>query len=280
MAARERTKAYNEQLKQRRKGEGTTATTTAKSRPSGPAKPWQTPKRTKKKKTIKEGDTGSNVVESVAHNAPAPAALATNTSSSDQAWYDEGGFGLPPVEQEENATAVVVQVLAARNLYGVPRAPDPEGMRDPFVSIEMVVDVPNVGKKAIHQRSSVKTSVKLSTLNPKFEESLGMALPKDVVLKHASTIIVRVEDNDRFNKQSFLGCVVYVGRIVFVVVLDCLYSLCTHPKITHTTFFLPFAQHAACLLTVLNVPPAHNGTIYYVIPNTANALFEDKCGFV
>ena len=74
----------------------------------------------------------------------------------------------------------------------------------------MVVDVPNVGKKAIHQRSSVKTSVKLSTLNPKFEESLGMALPKDAVLKHTSTIIVRVEDNDRFNKQSFLGCVVYV----------------------------------------------------------------------
>lgn len=214
MTARERTKAYNEQLKQRRAGGGGSEITTTKKskrKSSLPAKPWQTPGR-QKKKNAQEPDISvlsNNIDDHDNSNDSKLSSSNSSNSSGDQAWYDEGGFGLPPVDSSIDATALVIQVLAARDLYGVPRAPDPEpGMRDPYVSIEMLANVPDVGEKAIHLRSSIKTSVKRGTLNPKWEESLGMALPKDERLRSTSSIIIRVEDNDRFNKQNFLGCIV------------------------------------------------------------------------
>ena len=137
------------------------------------------------------------------------AIIIKGASNRDRAWFEEGGFNLTPVATSNEATAIVFQVLAARDLYGVPRAPDPDpGPRDPFVSIEMLVHVPGVGERALHQKSSVKTSVKKSTLNPKWEQDVGLALSMNEEMKRSTKIVIRVEDNDRFAKQSFLGCVV------------------------------------------------------------------------
>ena len=209
MAARERTKKYNEELKQRRNGgsvgEGSGSSgrekitaTKRKGRTAGGPKPWQTPRANKN-----SGETGGFEFVGVSDNN-STTTTAGGSRTSDQAWFDEGGFGLPPVTLREDATAIVVQVVAARGLYGVPRAPDPEpGMRDPFVSIEMSFD----GDTILHQKTSIKTAVKRSTLNPKWEQSLGMALLSDSEQKFKFQLVVRVEDNDRFNKQIFLGCV-------------------------------------------------------------------------
>jgi len=231
MTARERTKKYNEELRKRRKQGGDVAAASASSSSSSfsarsskrkentAIKPWQTPRNSDKtvsKQAEYEGTAQESQADNSNNNGAAASVNLSGASNRDRVWFDEGGFNLPPVSATKEATAVVFQILSARDLYGVPRAPDPEpGPRDPFVSIEMIVNVPGVGERALHQKSSIKTAVKQSTLNPKWDEDLGLAFSTDSTMKETTKINIRVEDNDRFNKQSFLGCITYVLSFIY-----------------------------------------------------------------
>ena len=109
--------------------------------------------------------------------------------------------------------------MAARELYGVPRAPEPQGMRDPFASLQMTYeDVSRGIVKTIHPKGANKTAVCSQTLNPSWHTDIALALPsssslpieeRELMLERLF-LTLRIEDNDRFNNQKLLGCLRYV----------------------------------------------------------------------
>ncbi|KAL3318207.1 Arf guanine nucleotide exchange factor syt1 [Cichlidogyrus casuarinus] len=108
-----------------------------------------------------------------------------------------------------------INILEARNLKKM----DVGGLSDPYVKISLLINGKRVRKK--------KTSTKMFTLNPYYNESFAFELPFDQVPK--ANLIVSVVDYDRIGNSEPIGRVI-LGCNVTGAALSHWTDMLTNPR--------------------------------------------------